>query len=57
MENGEVRVPFGPDPWQTVPLPWAAALLRLFRDRDPARFGAYLAEVATGTKPALRSRG
>jgi hypothetical protein len=40
---------FGPSPNQVIPLGTAEALLALWRDREPARFGALLAEVMTGT--------
>jgi hypothetical protein len=48
---GEIRVPFGSGPTDTMPAEWAADLLKMWRTRDPAGFGAALAEVVTGTKP------
>lgn len=51
--NGEVRVPFGQGETDTLPLPWAAAMLTAWRARDPAGFGALLAEVVTGTRPKM----
>ena len=47
-----VRVSFGPKEWQSMQPEVASMLLTLWRDRAPAQFGAYLAEVLTGTKPA-----
>lgn len=50
-QPGTARVPFGPKDYQTVDAEVASMLLTLWRDRAPAQFGAYLAEVLTGTKP------
>jgi hypothetical protein len=44
-------VSFGPREGQEMPLEWAAAMLTLWKERQPAQFGAYLAEVVTGAKP------
>lgn len=46
-----VRVSFGPKEWQTMQPEVASMLLTLWRERAPATFGAYLAEVLTGSKP------
>lgn len=46
------RISFGPKEWQNMQPEVASMLLTLWRDRQPAVFGAYLAEVLTGTKPA-----
>ena len=46
-----VRVSFGPKEWQSMQPEVASMLLTLWRDRQPAQFGSYLAEVLTGTKP------
>ena len=45
------RVSFGPKEWQTMQPEVASMLLTLWRERAPATFGAYLAEVLTGQKP------
>ena len=51
-ENGAaVRVPFSEDGSKHLPLDWAGALLTLWCKRQPEVFGAYLAEVVTGTRP------
>ena len=50
--NGHVpRVSFGPKEWQSLQPEVASMLLTLLKDRQPALFGAYLAEVMTGAKP------
>jgi hypothetical protein len=46
------RVSFGPKDYQTLELEVASMLLTLWRDRQAATFGSYLAEVLTGTRPA-----
>lgn len=46
-----VRVPFGDRPNQTIPLDWAEAMLRDWRERDPQGFGFVLARLATGVDP------
>ena len=48
--EAEGRVQFGPRPSQTMPLQWASRMLTLWCERDPQRFGAVLAEVATGVE-------
>ena len=50
------RVSFGPKGWQTVSPEVASMVLTLWRERQPGQFGAYLAEVMTGARPAA-SRG
>jgi hypothetical protein len=45
------RVAFGPEEYQTIPVEVASMLLTLWRDRLPAQFGSYLAEVLTGVSP------
>ena len=45
------RVSFGPKEWQSLQLEVASMMLTLFKQRQPALFGAYLAEVMTDTKP------
>jgi hypothetical protein len=49
-ENGQVFVKFGPRPTQEMHLEWAEQMLTLWRERDPKRFGALLAEVVTEGK-------
>lgn len=49
--NLAARVSFGPKEWQNMQLEVASMLLTLWRERAPAQFGAYLAEVLTGSKP------
>lgn len=48
------RVSFGPKEWQSMQPEVASMLLTLWRERQPAQFGAYLAEVLTGEKPGTR---
>jgi hypothetical protein len=48
------RISFGPKEWQSIQLEVASMLLTLWRERQPAVFGAYLAEILTGEKPAGR---
>ena len=50
------RISFGPKEWQSLQPEVASAMLTLWRERAPATFGAYLAEVMTGIKPTA-SRG
>lgn len=45
------RISFGPKDWQCLQPEVASALLTLWRERAPATFGAYLAEIMTGAKP------
>ena len=52
-----VYVRFGPKPAQEMRLDTAEQVLSLWRERAPAVFGAYLAEVLTDTAPKTsRSR-
>lgn len=50
-EPAPARVSFGPKEWQSMQLEVASMLLTLWRERQAAQFGAYLAEVLTGTAP------
>ncbi|HLM89233.1 MAG TPA: hypothetical protein VK284_09425 [Streptosporangiaceae bacterium] len=52
QEGPAPRVSFGPKEYQTLNLEVASMVLTLWRERQPATFGAYLAEVMTGTRPA-----
>lgn len=52
----DALVSFGAEPHQVIPLMWAERMLTMWRRRDPAHFGALLAEVATGTAPKARRR-
>lgn len=54
MDEQPARVSFGPKEWQSLPLEAAALLLTMWRERQPAQFGAYLAEVMTGEVPRAR---
>jgi hypothetical protein len=51
-DQAEARVSFGPKPYQSIPAEVASMLLTLWRERAPATFGAYLAEVLTGERPS-----
>jgi hypothetical protein len=51
-EAAAPRVSFGPKEYQTLELEVASMMLTLWRERQPAAFGSYLAETLTGTKPA-----
>ena len=46
-----VYVKFGPKPHQLVSADVAAMMLTAWCDKQPAVFGAYLAEALTGTRP------
>lgn len=46
-----VRISFGDKEWQTLEPSVASAILTLWRERSPAQFGSYLAEIMTGAKP------
>ena len=48
---GPERIRFGPRPVQILLPEVAEDLLKLWQERSPATFGAYLAEVLTGEKP------
>jgi hypothetical protein len=50
-EPASPRVSFGPKEWQSMQPEVASMILTLWRDRHPEQFGAYLAEVMTGTPP------
>ena len=50
------RISFGPKEWQSIQPEVASMLLTLWRERQPAQFGSYLAEVLTGEPPAARTR-
>jgi hypothetical protein len=47
-----IEVSFGPKDHQLLSVEVASMLLTLFRERDPARFGALLGEVMTGERPS-----
>jgi hypothetical protein len=49
--NGQVRVPFGDDPSDTLTLEHTTRLLRLLADRHRPMFAALLGEAITGTRP------
>jgi len=55
-QSAAARVSFGPKEWQSMQPEVASMLLTLWRERQPAQFGAYLAEVLTGEPPAARTR-
>ena len=48
------RPPFGSRDWWLQQPELAVTILMLWRDRQPAQFGGYLAEALTGTKPSGR---
>ena len=48
-------IKFGPKPHQEISPEVAELMLTLWREKNPAQFGAVLAEVMTGEHPA-RSR-
>lgn len=50
------RIPFGPRPNQTMPASWAAAVLTMLAERNPAQFGSYLTEATTGYRAEVRQR-
>jgi hypothetical protein len=54
--NGPDRRSFGSKEHQTLPADVASMLLTMWHERQPAQFGAYLAEVMTGTPPNGRRR-
>lgn len=47
-------IPFDDGPTDTMPSEWAERMLRSWRQRDPAGFGAALAEAAVGVAPKIR---
>lgn len=49
-DSGNDRVSFGKN---DMPREWAEFMLRNWCERDPARFGAALAEAATGVPPKI----
>lgn len=53
-ETAASRIKFGPKEWQSLPLEVASMVLTMWRERQPAVFGAYLAEVLTGEPPRVR---
>jgi hypothetical protein len=50
-ETTPIRVSFAASKWQNVSLEVASMMLTLWHSKQPAQFGAYLAEVMTGTPP------
>lgn len=48
------RIPFGELASQHLAPEWAGAMLRIWRTRYPAQFGAVLAEVVTGVPTSAR---
>jgi hypothetical protein len=50
-EPAPAHVSFGPKEWQSMQPEVASMLLTLWRERQPAQFGSYLAEILTGTAP------
>jgi hypothetical protein len=53
-----LRIKFGPKPHQELSPEVAELMLTLWREKNPAQFGAVLAEVMTGERPAAtRQRG
>jgi len=48
--NGKVYVRFGKLPTQEMPREWAEEILTRWRERQPAQFGKYLAEVVTESR-------
>lgn len=54
MDDEETRIDFGPKQYQSLPAEAATLLLTMWRERQPAQFGAYLAEVMTGEPPRTR---
>jgi hypothetical protein len=56
--GGQLRIRFGPKPHQEISPEVAEMMLMLWREKNPAQFGAVLAEVMTGERPAAtRQRG
>ena len=55
-ETASARISFGPKEWQSVQPEVASMLLTLWRERQPAQFGSYLAEVLTGEPPSTVKR-
>lgn len=47
----EPHVRFGPKDHQVLTLEVASMVLTMWRERQPAAFGAYLAEALTGAQP------
>jgi hypothetical protein len=57
QEHMQAGISFGPKDYQTVRPVVASMLLTLWRERLPAQFGSYLAEVLTGEAPRATARG
>ena len=53
-ESPGSRIKFGPKEWQSLQPEVASMVLTMWRERQPAVFGAYLAEVLTGEPPRTR---
>lgn len=53
-ENGQIYVRFGPLKTQEMPVEWAEEMLRIWREKDPGRFGKILSEVVAGAPPKGR---
>ena len=49
-EAGEIRVAFGPGHSQTMPIDWAEAMFAEWKEKDPKKFGEYLARAAMSAK-------
>lgn len=50
------EISFGPKGHQVISPDVASMLLTLWRERQPAQFGAYLGEVMTGERPAAERK-
>ena len=55
-KESTVYVSFGPKPTQVLSVEVAGGMLALWWEREPHRFGEYLAEVMTGTRPGRNRR-
>jgi hypothetical protein len=50
MDEGQVRVRFGPGETQDVPILWAELMLRALKEKHEVQFGKLLAEAAMAAK-------
>jgi hypothetical protein len=51
QEHMQAGISFGPKDHQVVRPEVASMMLTMWRERQPAQFGVYLAEVMTGEPP------
>jgi hypothetical protein len=55
LDDLGARIPFGPRPNQTMPASWAASILTMLAERQPALFGGLMLEATTGYRATVKA--